>query len=301
MNGVTLKIENLSYFYDGGEGIENFTFELNGGDFLAVIGESGAGKTTLINTILGVLEKNTGEVLIPESMEVSKISFSPQNQAIDWYLNVYDNIYMGAIFSGVEKPREKTFDIIEKIGLSGKEKSDPTELSGGQQQRIQLARQLVSDSEMLFLDEPTNGLDVNTTENILSHIKSLTLGGATCIVSSHDLDMLEQYCNKVLFIENGQQSFFGSLSDFISSYSEENEYIIETSTYINNAAKEILSENYRVLEWNPLRISLESDDEISNVLKILLDTDNEIMSVNKDRKTLKEVFLNKSKSKEVKL
>lgn len=126
-----LKVENLSYRYENGEGIKKVSFELEKGDFLAIIGKSGAGKSTLINSILGILPKEEGEVWIDDELSAKDISFSPQNQAIDWYLNVFDNIYMGGLFDGMTHIKEKTRHVMSDIGLEGKEKEDPTNLSGG--------------------------------------------------------------------------------------------------------------------------------------------------------------------------
>ncbi|MBF0780640.1 MULTISPECIES: ABC transporter ATP-binding protein [unclassified Granulicatella] len=298
VNELTLKIENLSYFYENGDGINGFNFELNKGDFLAVIGISGSGKTTLINTILGILKKKTGNISIGDHIDISKISFSPQNQAIDWYLNVFDNIYMGALFSNVSNPKEITNNVIELVGLKGKEASDPTDLSGGQLQRVQLARQLVSESDILFLDEPTNGLDVIISEQLLTHLKSLATKGVTCIVSSHDLDVLEKFCNKVLLIEEGKQVFYGSLDDFIASYNEENEFIIEIYNPIEEKVKSLLQNKYNILEWFPLVVSIENEKQISEILKVLIDHDIPIQSLRKDKKTLKEIILDDHRRKE---
>lgn len=93
--------------------------------------------------------------------------------------------------------------------MEGREKDDPTNLSGGQLQRVQLARQIVSNAKILILDEPTSSLDVIASENILDQLKEQTKIGKTCLISSHDLDMLEKYCNKVLYIED-----FSNLSFF---------------------------------------------------------------------------------------
>lgn len=195
-----LKVNNLSYYYDNGKGIKDISFEIEDRDFLAIIGKSGAGKSTLINCILGILPREDGKVLIDDNLSSKDISFSPQNQAIDWYLNVFDNVYIEALFDGSLNAKEKTIDVLNRIGLEGREKDDPTNLSGGQLQRVQLARQIVSNAKILILDEPTSSLDVITSENILDQLKEQTKIGKTCLISSHDLDMLEKYCNKVLYI-----------------------------------------------------------------------------------------------------
>lgn len=217
------------------------------------------------------------------------ISFSPQNQAIDWYLNVFDNVYMGAIFEDIKNPKEKTKKILEQLGLGDKEKSDPTDLSGGQLQRVQVARQLVFDAKILILDEPTASLDIVSSEMLLDTLQSRLKEGATCLISSHDLDMLEKYCNKVLFIEEGRQSFFGTMEDFVARYSNITEYTINYEGLISKELEDKISKNYKITSLNPLRISMEEDFDNNELLVLLIDEKIKILSVEKNRQSLKEI------------
>lgn len=274
-----LKVNNLSYYYDNGQGIKDISFEIDHGDFLAIIGKSGAGKSTLINCILGILPREDGKVLIDDNLSSKDISFSPQNQAIDWYLNVFDNVYIEALFDGSLDAKEKTIDVLNRIGLEGREKDDLTNLSGGQLQRVQLARQIVSNAKILILDEPTSSLDVITSENILDQLKEQTKIGKTCLISSHDLDMLEKYCNKVLYIENGNLSFFGEISKFLEQYSRLNEYKINYSGNIANDIKNCISNTCNVINWNPLTIELNNDENINSILKLFVDNNIEVNSI----------------------
>lgn len=285
-----LKVENLSYFYESGEGIRNISFELDYGDCLALIGKSGAGKSTLINSILGILPRQEGTVLIDDSLDIKDISFSPQNQAIDWYLDVFDNVYLEALFSGIEDAEAETFAILEKIGLGGKEKEDPTNLSGGQLQRIQLARQLVSKAKILILDEPTSSLDVVTSENVLNKLSSQCIDGKICLISSHDLDMLEKYCNKVLYIENGELVFFGGIDAFLKKYNSLNEYKIFYQGQLSKEIKTSIGKIFNVFEWNPLRIEIQEGQSLNPLLKLLIEQDIEVRLVEQDSRSLKEII-----------
>ncbi|MFS1664638.1 metal ABC transporter ATP-binding protein [Streptococcus sp. zg-JUN1979] len=285
-----LVVNHLSYVYENGEGIHDVSFALESGDFLAIIGKSGAGKSTLINTVLGILPAVTGEVLISDHLSAKDISFTPQSQAIDWYLTVFDNVYMGALFSGSRHPKKDTMAILKKIGLAGKENEDPTDLSGGQLQRVQLARQLVSNAEILILDEPTASLDVITSEKILDQLSRQTRAGKICLISSHDLDMLEQYCNKVLYIEDGQLQFFGLINDFVKRYNRSSEYYISYEGHIPEATKVQLTQTCHVLDWHPLRVDISDLEKLNHLLCILLDNHVRITGIEQKSCRLKEII-----------
>lgn len=285
-----LKVNNLSYHYDNGEGIKNISFELESGDFLAIIGKSGAGKSTLINSILGILPPQKGEVLIDETLTSKDISFSPQNQAIDWYLNVFDNIYMEALFGGCVNAKEVTLNILNEIGLEGKEKEEPTNLSGGQLQRVQLVRQLISNARILILDEPTASLDVITSEKILEKLRKQIQTGKTCLISSHDLDLLEKYCNKVLYIDNGELVFFGKIADFLEKYSRLNEYQIHYNGTLTEKVKAYISNSFNITEWNPLTVEINNNESINLIFKMFIDNNIVIRSVEQKAHSLKEII-----------
>ncbi|WP_179299362.1 metal ABC transporter ATP-binding protein [Staphylococcus delphini] len=289
MNHI-LKVENLSCFYENGDGIKNISFELNSGDFLALIGKSGAGKSTLINSILGILPLTEGEVLIADDLSSKDISFSPQNQAIDWYLNVFDNIYMEALFDGYSNAKAETIHALNKIGLEGKEKEDPTNLSGCQLQRVQLARQLVSNAKVLILDEPTSSLDVITSEKILDQLKDKTQEGKVCLISSHDLDMLERYCNKVLYIENGNLIFFGEINHFLEQYNRLNEYKVNYEGHLSKELEKNIAAHFNVIAWHPLTVEVNNGESINAILKLLIDHDIAIHAVEQNKRSLKEII-----------
>ena len=212
-----------------------------------------------------------------------------QNQSVDWYLNVYDNIYMGLLYSQNTISRKSVDEIIDVLGLKGKEKSDLTELSGGQLQRVQIARSLVSNSKILFLDEPTTGLDVVLSKNILEYIKNNNKEHAV-FISSHDLDLIEKYCNKIIYINDGECLYFGEMSTFLREYNKE---IVYSISYTGELSKDIV-EKYKnivtIVDDKNLKIFLEKEEEISNVLKLLLAENITIRSLQKEEITLKRIL-----------
>ena len=212
-----------------------------------------------------------------------------QNQSVDWYLNVYDNIYMGLLYSQNTISKKSVDEIIEVLGLKGKEKSDLTELSGGQLQRVQIARSLVSNSKILFLDEPTTGLDVVLSKNILEYIKNNNKEHAV-FISSHDLDLIEKYCNKIIYINDGECLYFGEMSTFLKEYNKEIVYNISYSGEISKDIVEKYKDTITIVDDKNLKIFLEKEEEISNVLKLLLTENITIGSLQKEEITLKRIL-----------
>ncbi len=200
-----LTVKDLAYKYKNSSdyAIKNISFSAEKGDMIALIGKSGSGKTTIINSTLGLFSNIEGEVSFGEGVSVRDVDYCMQNQSVDWYLNVYDNIYMGLLYSQNTISRKSVDEIIDVLGLKGKEKSDLTELSGGQLQRVQIARSLVSNSKILFLDEPTTGLDVVLSKNILEYIKNNNKEHAV-FISSDTITIVDDK-NLKIFLEKEEE------------------------------------------------------------------------------------------------
>ncbi len=286
-----LTVKNLSYKYKNSSDyvIKNISFSAEKGDMIALIGKSGSGKTTIINSTLGLFSNIEGEVLFGEGVSVRDVDYCMQNQSVDWYLNVYDNIYMGLLYSQNTISKKSVDEIIDVLGLKGKEKSDLTELSGGQLQRVQIARSLVSNSKILFLDEPTTGLDVVLSKNILEYIKNNNREH-TVFISSHDLDLIEKYCNKIIYINDGECLYFGEMSTFLREYNKEIVYNISYNGELSKNIVEKYKDTITIVDDKNLKIFLEKEEEISNVLKLLLAENITIGSLQKEEITLKRIL-----------
>ena len=285
-----LTVKNLSYKYKSSSdySIKNISFSAEKGDMIALIGKSGSGKTTIINSTLGLFSNIEGEVSFGEGVSVRDVDYCMQNQSVDWYLNVYDNIYMGLLYSQNTISKKSVDEIIAVLGLKGKEKSDLTELSGGQLQRVQIARSLVSNSKILFLDEPTTGLDVVLSKNILEYIKNNKEHAV--FISSHDLDLIEKYCNKIIYINDGECLYFGEMSTFLREYNKEIVYNISYSGEISKDVVEKHKDTITIVDDKNLKIFLEKEEEFSNVLKLLLAENITIGSLQKEEITLKRIL-----------
>ena len=205
-----LQVSELSVRYESGVALEDLSFELNVAESLAVVGPNGAGKSTLFKVIAGVLKPTDGSVQVYGHSPDGHIciAYVPQRSQVDWNfpVQVFDVIMMGRIGKlGLFRPagkkdREIVADALEVVGLADLAKRQISQLSGGQQQRMFIARALAQEAELILMDEPLSGLDVNSQEAILNILDSLSANGVTILVALHDLKMAAQNFDLVMLL-----------------------------------------------------------------------------------------------------
>ena len=214
---------NLSIGYENNIIVNNLNFEINKGDYLAIVGENGAGESTLIKTLLGLLKPISGSIEFGESLKRTDVGYLPQQTIVqkDFPASIYEVVLSGFLSKMglrpfyTKKEKEIALSNINRMGLSGMEKHSYRELSGGQQQRVLLARALCATDKIIILDEPVAGLDPKVTEEMYELISSLNKDGTTIIMISHDLTSALEYSNKILHI--GKDSCFGTKEEYINS------------------------------------------------------------------------------------
>ena len=178
--------------------------EVPKGVMMAIVGPNGAGKTTLIKSILGLIKPAAGQVRIfgkSYSEMRKKIGYVPQRTSVDWDFptTVFDLVLMGSYGSlgWIKRPGKKekalALDAISRVGLEEFADNQINELSGGQQQRSFLARDLVQNADIYFMDEPLQGVDAKTEKTIMSILKELRDNGKTLLVVHHDLQTVKEY------------------------------------------------------------------------------------------------------------
>lgn len=237
-----LKVNNLSIKFHDFYALSNISFSINTGDFIALVGANGAGKSTLLNSLYGLLEPSTGSILYNNNFlnniqPAHSIGFSAQRCIVDWYLNVKENVYLGAVLGGLKTSQleQATQQALDLLYLSDKSTAEVETLSGGQQQRVQIARAIVHNPELYILDEPTTGLDPNLSERFFQFLKTEQNKNKAIIVSSHDMYLVEKYCNKVLFLKNGNLVFFDDMQICLKSNSQDEKVKITFSKkFMNN-------------------------------------------------------------------
>lgn len=208
MTTPIVQIDNLSFLYNGQEVLQNINLTIHRGDFVSIIGPNGGGKTTLIKLILGLLSPARGTVRIDgrdPGENCTPIGYVPQiiNHNLSFPASAMDVVLMGKYdpakrfsFQNKNKDRKEAFEALEKLGMEKYSSRKITDLSGGQRQRVLIARALVTNPELLVLDEPTASLDTKGQTDFFRLLKELNQE-LTILVVSHDLLIVSSYAKSI--------------------------------------------------------------------------------------------------------
>lgn len=248
-----LRISDLGKQYANGHwGLQHATATFVGGRMTAVLGPNGAGKSTLIHMLAGAIQPTTGTIALSDTS--LRVGWSSQRTTIDWYLNVIQNVALGGRLYGLSRKASahRARELLEQFHLGDKFSADVSMLSGGQQQRIQVARTLMSDPDIMLLDEPTAALDVESSEAVLELIRQRVRDGAIALVSSHDLGLLERYCDDVLLILEGRIVAHQPMKQFLTRFAARDSL---TLTFGEPVSPDVLS------ALSPFHVTPASDDE----------------------------------------
>jgi NitT/TauT family transport system ATP-binding protein len=202
-----IDIKNISKKFDKNSVLRDLSLDIFEGDFNCIVGPSGCGKSTLLRIILGLLKPNNGEIIIRDKKP--KIALVFQNFALFPWLTVEENIGFGLKMSNVSKAKidSSVMKIIEDYGLKGSESLHPKELSGGMKQRVGLARAMVTEPDILLLDEPFSAVDAQTAKDlrtILLHewIKR----GMTVLMVTHLVEEAVELADRIFVLGNDPKS-----------------------------------------------------------------------------------------------
>jgi len=216
---MTIEIQNINVFYKNGhEALHDASCQIPDGSITALLGVNGSGKTTLFRSIMGVLKINSGKITIdgqtPDiAIKNNLISYVPQYDDIDWDfpILVKDVVMMGrySYMNFMRKPNPVDYKIVEeslkKVGMDDLNNRQIGELSGGQKKRVFIARALAQESKILLLDEPFTGVDSKTQETILELIKQERDNNKIILISTHDLNIVPEICDRTILINKTVQ------------------------------------------------------------------------------------------------
>lgn len=223
-----LSLSSVCFSYGNVEAIKNVTFKIERGDYVGIIGPNGGGKSTLIKLMLGLLKPQKGFVelfgtSVKQFKDWGRIGYVPQKTYFDlnFPVTVYEVVAMGRygkmglLRFPKKEDRQKVLKALKYVGMESFKERQISELSGGQQQRVFIARALAPEPEIIFLDEPTVGVDIKTQKEFYKLLRKLNKQlGLTLILSSHELDVVAHETNKLGYI-NRTLEYFGNPEQFL--------------------------------------------------------------------------------------
>lgn len=215
---MVIEVRNLVKKYGEFVAVKGLSFEVNRGEIFGLLGPNGAGKTTTIRVLMDIFKPDEGEVKIfgrkPSEVK-EKVGYLPEERGLYQSLQVLETLVYFAQLKGVHgsAAKERAIKLLEKVDLLDRAYSKVKELSKGMQQKLQFIASIVHDPELIFLDEPFQGLDPVNVELIKGFLKELHDEGKTIVLSSHQMNLVEALCDRILLINQGEKVLYGFLRD----------------------------------------------------------------------------------------
>ena len=290
---VVISINGLTKTYDEFIAVNEISFDVNKGEVFALLGPNGAGKTTTVEIIECLKTPDNGKVEIfginlkdkNKQKEIKrKIGVMPQNfNAFDW-LTVKENL---DYFRNLYDSNISVDELIDRIGLVKKTDSMYKTLSGGMKQRVGIAISLINEPELLFLDEPTAGLDPQARRETWNLIKKLKQQGKTIFLTTHYMEEAQELSDRILIIIEGKIVASGSPSELIENYGGNKSIILK------NCDRNILEKKniqYEIDTESQIHIIFDNNDQLFKILAAVTDDPNVEIEIKKPN--LDEAFLN---------
>ena len=294
-----IEILGLKKSYEKTLALNGVNLSIKEGEFFGLLGPNGAGKTTTINILTGLVFREEGSTLVFGKDTVkdfrftrSKIGIAAQELSVDWFFSIEKLLYFQAGYYGLSKKvaKKRIEDLLIRLDLQKKKDSRLRQLSGGMKRRFQLAKALVHDPDIIILDEPTAGVDVELRRSLWKYLKDLHATGKTILLTTHYIEEAEKLCENVAIIDEGKILKEGSPkkltqelgSSGITIHLNQNKQNLNT----------VLADYSFTLDQNRLHFSVkDSDLAMPKIIQTLSNNNITIQSVEATSSSLEDVFL----------
>jgi len=268
-----LKVKNVTKYYGNLLAVDNLSLEINDGEILGLLGLNGAGKTTTFRMIMGLLDDYEGSITLDGKKIdydiTDKIGFLTEERSLLTKMTVLDQIIYYGVLKGMEEDtiEEKLDKYLKLFKMENVKNKKIKELSKGNQQKIQFISAIIHEPKLLILDEPFSGLDPLNVELFKNVILDLKKKGTSIIFSSHRLEHIEYFCEKLVILVKGKTVLSGYLKDIKNDYKKKN---IKVVGDINKKELETLEGVISVKkDKNENIIKIENDKYVSNIFKYI--------------------------------
>ena len=291
-----LKIEKVSKYFGEKLAVDNISFDINKPGVFGLLGTNGAGKSTTIRMMLGILKKDSGEITWNgKKVERKNVNFwyLPEERGIYPKSKIYEQLLYFAELKGMKKENaSKEIDYwMDKLKVSEYKNMTAEKLSKGNQQKVQFITAILNDPELIVLDEPFSGLDPVNTELLKEVILELVEKGKYIVMSSHQMTSIEEFCSDVVIVNKGKTVLKGNLKEIKDAY-KANRLIINTKQDITAEIKD-LNLNIEKNIDNNYEIKIENEEIAHTLLKNLVNKNIEIDKFELKKPTLNDIFIEK--------
>jgi len=300
MPSNAIEISGLTKSYDGKvHALNGVDIQIKKGEFFGLLGPNGAGKTTTINILTGLVFRDKGSTKVFGRDTVkdyrytrSKIGIAAQEFSVDWFFPIEKLLYYQAGYYGIKQKDAEPMinDLLNRLGLSKKRDARLRQLSGGMKRRFQLAKALVHDPEIIILDEPTAGVDVELRRDLWQYLKDLHKAGKTILLTTHYIEEAELLCENIAIIDEGKILKEGAPKSLTQELGSAGITIKISDANIDLGP--YLTDYKYTVDDSRLYFSVKDPDQaLPKIIKSLSEARVHINSIESNRSSLEDVFL----------
>ena len=297
---TAILVKNLNKYYDNGfKALSNINLEIKKGEIFALLGPNGAGKSTLINIICGINKKKDGEILVfghdiekNYKMARSKIGLVPQEIATDSFEKVIDTLKFSRGLFNKKSSTEYLEKVLKSLELFKKRNQQIRTLSGGMKRRVMIAKAMSHEPNILFLDEPTAGVDVELRQSLWKNLYDLKKNGVTIFLTTHYIEEAERLADRVGIIHQGEILRVEKIDKILEKLGDKR-VIITINKTSKNLKNILIKYNYQKKK-NKLIFSLDlknNRNSVSDLFKDLIKNSISFNDVEIKKNNLEEIFL----------
>ncbi len=306
-----LSCEHLSKMYKHKKqevrAVDNISFEINRGEIVGLLGPNGAGKTTTIKCLCRLINPTGGKIMIDGKDVVRHAHFAFEkvaavlegNRNVYWRMSTIENLKLFAGLQGYsyKQVRNRTDELIDVFGLHDKINTEARFLSRGMQQKLAIACAFIKNTDILLLDEPTLGLDVEMTHEVRNLLKQkIAAEGKTILLSSHNMGVVEDVCQRVIIINHGKIVADEEITK-IKEFFQVNTYTFEVEGEINQEIKEEFKQKFLGVKFSTdktethITVDLKDSMKIYEVLEILKQRNMQLLSIQNIEPDFEDIYL----------